>query len=73
MKCDENDPRIAKIREIRERNPNWSRHQVIKALGLGMATLNKWVDNGWVEPFPKLKYNANSPWRKWTPTTKVKS
>jgi hypothetical protein len=67
MKCDENDPRIAKIREIRKRNPEFTAHQIYLSLGVAPRTLKKWTENGWVEPFPERKYNANSPWRKWTP------
>jgi hypothetical protein len=57
------DPRIAKIKEIRARNPGVSRHQIYLALGVGVATLDKWAARGWIERFPKLKQNANSPWK----------
>jgi hypothetical protein len=57
------DPRIAKIKEIQSRNPGFTRHQAFQSVGVGVSILNRWVEQGLIEPFPKLPKNYNSPWR----------
>lgn len=61
------DPRIQQLKEIRARKPDFTSHQACMSLGVATTTLKKWADNGWIEPFPKLSCNANSPWKKWVP------
>lgn len=57
------DPRIAKIKEIRARKPGFTRHQAIQSVGVAVSILNRWVEQGLIEPFPKPPKNSNSPWR----------
>jgi hypothetical protein len=57
------DPRITKIKEIQSRNPGFSRHQAIQSLGVAASTLNRWVAEEMIEPFPVLGPSTNSPWK----------
>jgi len=64
MRGGSDDPRIAQIKEILTRKPDFTRHEIYLSLGVANKTLDRWIQLGWVPHIKKKTPTENSPWRR---------
>jgi len=59
------DPRIQKIREALERNPNLTAYHFCVAYSMAANTLKVWMEKGWIPTIKtQSKRNGTKKWKK---------